>query len=429
MSKPEPNLKPTLLQRMGVDFRLSPILGIFLTVFLDMLAFGMFIPDIQLRGELLSKQALGANPDPAQVGLLIGFTQGVFSLVQLVTSPFLGRISDRYGRRRVLLISTALSVVSYLIYAHADSLEMMIFSRILSGIAAANIGVAFAYVADITTPQDRAKGLGLMGAAFGLGFILGPVTGGLLLELGNDRPLLLGYVAAALALLNFLYVLFVLPESREHANVDQPPLARRFSQAFSTPGLGLLLLLFFAANFAFTNLETTFFRLLADPRTVFDLGADAKQSGSYILGIVGVVSAIMQGYVVRKTTPKYGEVRLLRFSYLLMAPALALVPFAPLWIPMLIVIVFLGIGTGLAQPSLSSLISRTAPKDMQGGIFGVTQGLGALGRFVAPLVSNSLFQAKPYYPYLLGAVLILFPAFASWKLRMPNDAPEDVAAA
>jgi multidrug resistance protein len=424
MSNPEPKLKPTLLQSLGWGFRLPPLLGIFLTVFFDMLAFGMFIPDIQLRGELLSTRALGAHPDPAHVGLLIGFTQGVFSLVQLVTSPFLGRISDRYGRRNVLLISTALSVVSYLVYAHAETIEMMIASRVLSGIAAANIGVAFAYVADITTPQNRAKGLGLMGAAFGLGFILGPVTGGLLLKAGHDSPLLLGYVGAVLAALNFFYVLFVLPESLEHSHENPLPFIQRYKLAFATPGLGLLLLLFFAANFAFTNLETTFFRLLADHRSIFHLGNDAKQIGSYILGVVGVVSAFMQGYVVRKATPKFGEVKLLRFSYLLMAPALAMVPFAPLWVPALFVIVMLGIGTGLAQPSLSSLVSRTAPRDMQGGIFGITQGLGALARFTAPLVSNSLFQAKPYYPYLFGAVLVLFPAVASWKLRMPDDQGE-----
>jgi MFS transporter, DHA1 family, tetracycline resistance protein len=397
---------------MGVRMALPPVLGIFLTVFIDMLGFGLLIPDLQLRG-----RELGA------VGMLLGLTLGGFSLAQLVTAPFLGRLSDRIGRRRILLLTTLLAVASYVVYAHAGSLWMVMLARALSGVAAANIGVAYAYIADVTTAENRAKGMGLLGAAFGLGFILGPPVGAMLVRAGEGTPLLLGYSAAGLALVNFLYILLVLPESMPEVREGRRPgLATSFRIAFSAPGMALLLLMFFAANLGFTNLEATFFQLLTDPRAVFALSPiEARTAGAGVLLFVGVVMAAMQGGVIRIVQPKFGEVRLLRFAYLLMAPALALVPFAPLWIPMLLVMLAIGIGSGLAQPALSSLISRFAPRDVQGGIFGVTQSIGAVARFTGPLVSNTLFVAKPYYPYLLGALIILIPALGAWRLKMPKE--------
>lgn len=420
MSAEDTTVEPTLLNRLGVGLRLPAILGIFLTVFLDLLSFGLFIPDLQLRGQEMVGKMLGPTADSRQTGLLIGFTLAVFSLAQLVTAPFLGRLSDRVGRRKVLLVTTLLSVASYIVYAHVESWPLIVLSRVLSGIAAANLGVAFAYVADVTKPEDRAKGLGTIGAAFGLGFILGPAAGAFLLRSEHNSPVLLGYVGAALAALNFIYVLLVLPESHKHNPSASGHAVENFRLAFRTPGLAFMLLLFFSVNFAFTNLETTFFRLLADSRSIFHLGpVQARTTGGIILAIVGVVGAFTQGFLVRKLTPRYGEVRVLRVSYLLMAPALVLVPFAPLWVPAVIVIVFLGLGSGLAQPSLSSLISRSAPREIQGGIFGVTQSLGALARCVSPLISNSLFQGSPAYPYLFGAFILIFPAFASWRLTGP----------
>lgn len=419
MEQQQAPLEPSLIEQYGMKPKLSPILGIFLTVFLDLLSFGLFFPDLQLRGLELAAKQLGSNKDP-RLDLMVGFTLAVFSIAQLITAPILGRISDKHGRRKVLLLTTLLSVSSYLIYANALSWPWIVVSRVLSGIAAANVGVAFAYVADITKPEERAKGLGSIGAAFGMGFILGPVTGAFLLKAGNNDPHLLGYVAAALAALNFLYVVFILPESRRHTG-EHKSLIENYKRAFSTPGLALMLILFFATNFAFTNLETTYFRLLADPRSIFHLGDNrARMVGGAMLAIVGVVAAIMQGGVVRRVTPIFGEVKLIRVAYWVMGPALALVPFMPIWVPAIVIITFLGIGSGLAQPSLSSLISRSAPKDMQGGIFGITQGLGAVARCTAPLASNLLFGHAPAYPYFFGAALLVFPALGAWKLKQPK---------
>ncbi len=400
-------------------FKMPPIVGIFLTVFLDLLAFGIFIPDLQLRGRELAVNALGSSTD-SRIGILVGVSLACFSLAQLLTSPLLGRLSDQKGRRLVLLITCFISGISYLVYGHAESLAVMMLARVLSGVAAANLGVAFAYIADITTPQDRAKSLGLIGAAFGLGFIIGPALGGVLLEVNHNSPLVLSYVGSGLSFLNLAYVWFLLPESLKEPRRGTSNFRQDLRIAFKTPGLGLLLVMFFALNLGFTNLESTFFQLLADPMWIYKLGDKARSQGAYLLAFVGVIGVIMQGFVVRRVTPIFGEVKLLRFAYLLYVPVFAAVPFTPLWIPMLIGILLMGIASGLANPCISSLISRSAPRTMQGGIFGITQALGALARFVGPLVSNPLFEVKPYLPYALGAGIIMIPAIAIWRIKMPD---------
>jgi len=394
-----------------------PIIGIFLTVFLDMLSFGLVIPDIQLRGD-----QLGAE------GILRGLLLASFSIAQFLTAPLLGRMSDQLGRRPILLVTAFLSVASLVLYAHADLLWIMFAARILSGVSGASIGVAYAYIADVTNASNRARGMGIVGAAFGLGFIFGPPVGALLIGAGDGTPLLMGYVAAGLALLNFLYILFVLPESHRKGPEASPAKSthlQNLARALNTPTLGLLLMLFLVANFAFTNLETTFFLLEVQHFGMTEL------DGALVLTFVGVISAFMQGYLVRVVTPRFGEVRLLRLSYILQTPALAAIPFATPWGWQLGVLFILGIGTGLAQPCLGSLISKNAPKEMQGGIFGVTQSIGALARIVGPLVSNTLFDFRYWGPYILAAFLMVIPLLGMWRIRISagmHDSPGGVPA-
>ncbi len=403
----------------------NPLLGIFLTVFIDLLGFGMFIPDLQLRGRSLSIEMLGSGASVQRIAFITGMMLGVYSLAQLLTAPWLGRLSDRKGRRAILLFSSGLTVVSYLMYGFGTHVWMVILSRALNGIAAANLSVAFAYVADVTEPQERAKGMGLLGAAFGLGFILGPPAGALILHLSGNNPAWLGIVGAAISTINFAYIAVLLPESLTAPKVSEGHLVHDFLLAFRSPALAILLLMFFAVNIGFTNLETTYFQLLADRNWIFKLGEHARSSGAIILTAVGVVGAIMQGVVVRIVTPKWGEVRMLRFGLLLMAPVLAMVPFFPLWIPALLTVVLLGISNGLAGPAINSLVSRNAPSSVQGGIFGITQSLGGLARVIGPLISNPLFAWRPYAPYLLGGGIILVPALLAWTLKPP---PESAAA-
>jgi MFS-type transporter involved in bile tolerance (Atg22 family) len=227
-----------------------------------------------------------------------------------------------------------------------------------------------------------------------------------------------------------LYIQFFLPESlkSDSQSAVAGSFRENFRLAFRTPGLAVLLAMFFAYNLGFTNLESTFFRLLHEPNWIFAMSElDARNNGAIILSVVGVVGVVMQGFVLPKLTPIYGEVRLLRFSYLLVVPALLLLPYAPFWIPALLIVLLLGIGSGLSQPSLSSLVSRNAPSTMQGGIFGITQALGAFARILGPIVSNSLFTIKPSWPYLLAGVLCLIPAVAVWWIRQPDE-PEVQAA-
>ncbi len=407
--------------------KLAPIIAIFITVFLDLMSFGMFIPDLQLRGREITTKALGPNATDSSIGWIVGAMLASFSLAQLLTSTYLGRLSDKHGRRLVLLITCGLSVASYALYANADSLSVIFISRILSGIAAANLGVAFAYIADVTTSEDRAKGLGLIGAAFGLGFILGPVAGGLILKFSKDSPMWLGYIGAGLALINLVYVWFYLPESLAKPAETKSTLIGDLRTAFKSPQLGLLLLMFFAINIGFTNLETTYFQLLETDRWKFHLGNSAKEVGSYVLAVVGLTGVIMQGFLVRKLTPIYGEVKLLRWAYIGYVPVLAFIPFAPLWAPHILGAIALAACSGLSQPTISSLISRNSPRELQGGIFGITQSLGALARCLGPIMSNPLFNWKPYSPYLLGAGIIMFPAFAAWTLKQPKGGEDSEA--
>jgi MFS transporter, DHA1 family, tetracycline resistance protein len=414
----------------------SPILGIALTVFIDLLSFGLVIPDIQLRGELLIRQTYGLALTDTMKGLVLGLTIASFSIAQLITAPILGRLSDQIGRRSILLVTTLLSAGAYIFYSHAFFLWVMIAARILSGIGGANIGVAYAYIADVTSPENRGKAMGLIGAAFGIGFIFGPGIGSLLVRLGNGTPTVLGYTAATLCILNFFYVYFLLPESHQNrwdataestGELIQSKRKIRLVDALMTPGLGLLLAMFFCTNFGFSNMESTFFRLAEHNFNMSQLQT------ALILTEVGIVSAIMQGGVIRIVLPMFGEVNLLRFAYFLQVPALLCMPWANPWIPMMLVAAFLGIGGGLSQPSMSSLISLNTPSDMQGGIFGINQGMGALARILGPLIGNTLFglhsnrgdfNERHWLPYTFGAIVVFLPLLASFKLKMPDKSTE-----
>ena len=403
------------------------LLPLIFTVFLDLLGFAMFIPDLQLRGEGLATSFLGLPKTAIEVGIMVGFGQSVYSIAQLLTGTWLGRLSDVKGRRIVLLGSSALSVVAYALYAHADTIWLLWLSRALSGVAAANLGVAFAYVADVTSPEERGPKLGLLGAAFGVGFIIGPALGAVLLKLGHDSPLPLGYTAAVLSAINLVLVYFLVRESNTTMqDSGKKSFATMLRQALQVPGLSILLAMFFMMNLAFTNLETTFFRLLAEPTWIFKIkGEDVKTFGSVILLVVGVTGAITQGGLVRVIIPKLGELKTVRVFYSLFVPIFASVPFFPFYFPGLIGTVALGFTNGLAMPSMNSLVSRRAPREMQGSIMGLTQSLGSLARIIGPLFANWLFQHNPSYPYLYGAALATIPAILAWTVLKPSDPATD----
>jgi len=406
---------PRLTRPALLDTGMSPLLGIVITVFLDILSFGIFIPDLQLR-----VRGFGIE------GWQLGAVQGLYSFAALLCAPILGRLSDAGSRRRVLLVTSSVATISYMVYGHGTILGLIIVSRVLSGIASASMGVGFAYMADITTVKDRAKSMGLLGAALGLGFVFGPVLGTYLLWVGKGDPLLLGSIGAVLSLINFLYILLWLPDPIPHELSDaerQGPWRTLFA-AMRNPSLRILFIISFTVQFGFTNLETTFFQLLNSPRSVFHIlnVEQAKIMGGEVLGVIVILGILFQGGLVRVLMRRMKEVVILRFSYLCATPALALVPYFPLWWPGIIVMFFLSLGTSLAQPCMSSLISQEAPVELQGGIFGVTTALASLARLVSPLVSNTLFVKDPTYPYLFGAAVMLLPMIGVWRVRQPTGA-------
>jgi len=376
--------------------RISPLFAVFLTVFFDMMSFGSVIPDLQMRAE-----GLGAK------GYVAGLVLATFSIAQFIVSPFLGRLSDKIGRRKVLVVTCTVATLSSLLYCFATTLPVMVLSRALLGVAGANLGVAYAYISDVTTPENRSAAMGKIGMAFGFGFMFGPPLGALMINLGNGGPFVLGLFSAVFAFVNLMFVLFFMPDAPpspaepEHLR-KLSPMSKLFS-ALRTPGLGFLLLLFLIANLAFSNLESTYFRLAHDDYKIDQLAT------SWILVLVGVVAAIVQGGLMGGLVKRFGEVNLLRVSYLMQSPILASIPFVRPWVPVIVGCTILGIGSGLAQPNLSSLISKAAPAALAGGIFGITQSLGALARIFGPIIGNELYEHGHWIPYAVAAVMMLVP--------------------
>ncbi len=374
---------------------------LFLIVFVDLVGFGLVIP-------LLPFYAVRFAASPQQVTLLVA----TYSLLQLVTAPFLGRLSDRIGRRPVLGFSMAVSAVAYLWLGHADALWMVFAARALAGACAGNIAAAQAYIADVTTPENRAKGMGLIGAAFGLGFIIGPALGGFLA--GNDpatanlaAP---AWVAAALSLTALCGVFFVLPESRPAGRRGRVRPKGRIGAvlgALRRPVLSRLILIFFLVILAFAGMEATF-ALWAMRQ--FRWGPEEV---GYVFAYVGVLSAVLQGGLIGRLTARFGEERLLRSGLVLIGGGLVVLAFAR-GIPVLAVAVSaLAIGMGLTQPSLNSLISRRAGAEEQGEVLGVAQSVGSLSRVLGPAAAGLLFtQLGRASPFFWGAALVV-AAFAA----------------
>jgi len=370
-------------------------LVLFLIVFVDLVGFGIVLPLLPLVAD-----AYGAT------GTAIAVLVVSYAVSQVLLAPVWGRLSDRVGRRPILLIGLVGSAFSYILFAFAGSLWMLLVSRVLAGVAGANVPVAQAYIADVTAKEDRAIGMGMLGAAFGLGFVFGPAIGALLAPVSMAAP---GLAAAALCAGNALLAFFFLPESlgKEERGL------RAAKRAATGPG-GLadvrlvlripqvagVLLLSFLVTAAFSVMHPIF-SLFADRR----FGLDARSVG-WLFTFLGVVSALMQGVVVRRLVPRLGEealVRLVMFPFVAGFIALALAP--SLWVVAL-GLAGLAIGFGGALPCTLSLLSRAAPDTLQGSALGVGQSVSSLARVAGPMlggISWDLFGGSGTFS--VGAVL------------------------
>ncbi|GIV99749.1 MFS transporter [Roseiflexus sp.] len=388
----------------------SPRLFIFLTVLIDLLGVGIVLPLMPYYVKIVEQSSipwLAANR-----AMIVGALMASFALMQFLFAPVLGALSDRYGRRPILLLSLVGSALSYALFGMAEYLSflgvetvlaILFLGRILSGITGASISTAQAYIADVTTPEERAKGMGMIGAAFGLGFMLGPALGGLLSTVNLALP---AFVAAGLALANVGFGYFNLPESlpRERRTVTSVrgvnPL-ERVSALLRRASIRPLLIGVLMLNLAFASLQSNF-AVFSDVRFGF-----GPLDNALIFTLVGLLAVLMQGVLIRRLVLAFGEARLVITGMALMSlgfVAIAVVPQAWMLFPVIGVV---AIGSGMATPSLTSLISRRVAAHEQGMTLGGTQALTSLAMIIGPIFAGVTFDSiGAGAPYYLGGILI-----------------------
>lgn len=379
---------------------------LFFTVFLDLVGFGLVIPVLPIYAEDLGAAAL-----------TIGLIEASFSAAQFYFAPFWGALSDRLGRRPVLLMSIAVMMLSYLILANASALWLLFLARAIAGIGAANVSIANAYISDISPVEKRAKNFGIIGAAMGLGFIFGPPLGGFLKDFyGMDG---VGYAAAGLSLINLLLAWFLLPESITEKKTDRPlfttPL-REFRSIIPQVTLRSLLITHLIFMAAFSMLQMTASLLWKNRFMLREVEI------GYTFGFIGICIVIIQGLLLGRFTAMFGEKKLFVAGNFMMAIGLVSMPFVPVevFVPFgLIGLVFIAFGTAFFTPTLSSLLTQSAKDDEQGKVLGLMQAMGSLGRIIGPITGGFFYGIIYYLPFSVAAVImILTGSVALWIVKV-----------
>ena len=403
----------------------SALFIVFVTVFIDLLGFGIVLPLLPRYGRHFEAS-----------GLTLGLLMASFSAMQFLFAPLWGQLSDRIGRRPVLIVGLVGSTISYLLFGVATSLgregtmlglsamTWLFITRIGAGIAGATISTAQAVIADSTGPEQRAKGMALIGAAFGIGFTFGPLLGAAFVSAQADSApsAAPGYVAAALSGIALLMAIFVLPESLKP---DSAPAGRswlnfgQLANAVKRPAIGIILFAIFLTTFAFAQFESTL-SLLTDR-----LGMADRQN-FYVFAYIGLVLTLSQGFLVRRLVPKLGEYRMALAGAILMTVGLALLGVVAMRGSRSLLYTVLPvsvIGFSALTPSLQSLLSRGSSESDQGGILGVGQSLSALARILGPMLGLTLEEVGSTLPYWSGAGLMVLGAVLVFLIRgrEPDD--------
>ncbi len=374
----------------------SPLLVIFLTVFIDLIGFGICLPLLPKYAERYGAQ-----------GWKIGAAMGVYSLMQLVFAPWWGQLSDRIGRRPVLLVSNFGSIVAYGLFGLSAQFVgetgfwILVGSRVFAGICGANLSVASAFIADVTTPEKRSKGMGLIGMAFGLGFILGPVLGSQAFKhFGLAGP---GVVAAVICAINFVLGCIILPETRKKdaAPPVQRPRLEQIRHVLAMKEVGFLIGIYFLGTFAFTSFESTL-PLLLNAKLSFD-----EEHVGYVFAFCGIMAAMVQGGGIGRLVKSFGERRLIGASLIVVAISLVLMPLANTLATLLGALAVFAIGSGINRAPTMGLISQLSPADEQGTTLGVAQSAGTLARVLGPTVATTLYDLWLPAPYLACATIAL----------------------
>jgi MFS transporter, DHA1 family, tetracycline resistance protein len=359
-------------------FFTKPLLIIFVTIFIDLLGFGMVIP-------LLPFFAQDFQATPVEIGFLVAS----YSWMQFLFAPIFGSLSDKYGRRPILFFSIIGSGVGYMMIGLAGALWMVFAGRILGGITGANLSTAQAYIADITTRENRAKGMGLFGMAFGFGFIMGPALAGILSKFGHEIPF---YVAAGLSFANAALLYFILPETRKFG--EAPPEKKgRFAELFDSlkdSRFAVITIEYFLLVTAFSMMTTAF-----PLYTGYSFGYDAEETG-YVLAYVGLLAVIMQGGLLGRLAARFGEANLVIAGCFMLVLSFLAVPFVSKesygLLGLLLGAGCFAIGNSISSPALSTLASKNASDFEQGKVLGVMQSAASLARAVAPTLTGFLLN-------------------------------------
>lgn len=397
----------------------SPLALVALAVFIDFAGFGLVIPILPFWAE-----HLGAN------ALDVGLVLTLYALAQFLFTPVLGALSDHHGRRPVMLASLLVEALAFALTALAGALPLLLIARFVGGTGASNLGSAQAVVADITPPERRARGMGTIGAAIGLGFVVGPAAGGLLATLGPTVPF---WCAMCVALVNALLVYRFLPETHAHAagSADEAPrrglaaLWDGWRYAARYPAVARLAAVNFLFTLAFSGMETVF--ALFTQHSFAWSARQAETANGYFFTYVGVLVVVMQGGLVGRLVKRFGERAVLLAGLALLVAGLALVPLGTSVGVLLVALGIMSIAEGAITPTATALLSFASPPGARGATLGLSQGLGGLGRVIGPLVAGGLFTLHAGLPFLVSAALAAGALLVALPTHATQAAPEPAA--
>ena len=379
----------------------KPSLGVlFSVIVVDLIGFGIVVPILPFWAE-----RFGA--DGSTLGLLLASHAGM----QLIGAPIWGRLSDRIGRRPVMLITIAGTAVALLLLGFATSLLQLFLARLLSGLFAANISVATAYLTDVTDEADRTKWMGMIGASFAVGFTLGPPLGGLLTRISDSSPM---EFAAGLAAINFLWAWLRLQEPEEHARREAGALTNRF-EVLRQPAVARLCFVYFLFTFAVTQLETTFALYMAHRFDFDELGV------ALVMLAMALVMGTIQGAGMKRLAARFQERRLVLAGLALLAVAFATLPIPGSVAGLMLPLALAAVGRALAQPPMMSLVSLYSDERSRGIVLGVFQSSASAARVVGPVVAGLLFDADAALPYLAAAALTAVAFTIALAVRERGD--------